>query len=421
MKKLVGILFLMFCMVSCFPQVTTRNIEIRKANPIFHLSGTNGIINFYNNDITLSQSSDLLTLAGGDFSVGTNNIFGTGTLGATGSRFSKGWLIDLEITNIPSINGTPMAISNWNTAYSWGDWAGHTQAESTITFTDITTGDASTGQHGYLMKLGGGTTNYLRADGTWAEPPGGSGMVYPGAGIALSTGSAWGTSITDYSANWNTAYSWGDWAGHTQPESSITFTDITTGDATTGQHGYLLKLGGGTTNYLRADGTWATPAGGMTYPAAGVPVSTGSAWTSSLTVTPAELEYSQGLDGNIQDQLDDTTPLEDVFLLKHPEINAQTGISYTLVLTDDGKVVTMSNSSANTLTVPLNSSVAFPLHTQITVISMGTGATTIVEYSGVTVNAPDDALQLSGQYSSGTLFKIDTNTWILMGDVTPVL
>jgi len=35
---------------------------------------------------------------------------------------------------------------------------------------------------------------------------GGSGMVYPAAGIALSTGTAWGTSITDNSANWNTAY-----------------------------------------------------------------------------------------------------------------------------------------------------------------------------------------------------------------------
>jgi hypothetical protein len=39
-------------------------------------------------------------------------------------------------------------------------------------------------------------------------------MVYPGAGIPLSTGSAWGTSITDNSANWNTAYGWGNWASN---------------------------------------------------------------------------------------------------------------------------------------------------------------------------------------------------------------
>ena len=37
-------------------------------------------------------------------------------------------------------------------------------------------------------------------------------QTYPGAGIALSTGSAWGTSITDNSANWNTAYGWGNHA-----------------------------------------------------------------------------------------------------------------------------------------------------------------------------------------------------------------
>lgn len=49
--------------------------------------------------------------------------------------------------------------------------ASHSQAESTITFTDITTGNATTGAHGYLPKLGGGTVNYLRADGQWATPP----------------------------------------------------------------------------------------------------------------------------------------------------------------------------------------------------------------------------------------------------------
>lgn len=37
-------------------------------------------------------------------------------------------------------------------------------------------------------------------------------MTYPGAGIALSTGSAWDTSITNNSANWNTAYGWGNHA-----------------------------------------------------------------------------------------------------------------------------------------------------------------------------------------------------------------
>lgn len=50
----------------------------------------------------------------------------------------------------------------------------HSQAETTINFTDITTGNASISVHGYLPKLGGGTTNFLRADGTWAVPSGGT-------------------------------------------------------------------------------------------------------------------------------------------------------------------------------------------------------------------------------------------------------
>lgn len=55
------------------------------------------------------------------------------------------------------------------------------------------------------------------------------GMVYPGSGIALSTGSAWGTSITNNSANWNTAYSWGNHAsaGYA-PLASPTFTGTVT-------------------------------------------------------------------------------------------------------------------------------------------------------------------------------------------------
>lgn len=60
----------------------------------------------------------------------------------------------------------------------------------------------------------GDTTHYLRGDGTWQVGGGGGGgsMVYPGAGIAVSTGAAWGVSVTNNSANWNTAYGWGNHA-----------------------------------------------------------------------------------------------------------------------------------------------------------------------------------------------------------------
>jgi hypothetical protein len=55
-------------------------------------------------------------------------------------------------------------------------------------------------------------------------------MVYPGAGIALSTGSAWGTSITNNSANWNTAYGWGNHAsaGYATTSALTTHANLTT-------------------------------------------------------------------------------------------------------------------------------------------------------------------------------------------------
>lgn len=97
--------------------------------------------------------------------------------------------------------------------------------------------------------------------------------------------------------------------------------------------------------------------------------------------------------------------------------SAQTA-SYTLVIGDAGKLVTMSNASANNLTVPPNSSVAFPTGTRIDVVQKGAGQTTIVAGSGVTLNSKGAALKLSGQYAGCSLIKYDTNTWFVVGDLS---
>lgn len=97
--------------------------------------------------------------------------------------------------------------------------------------------------------------------------------------------------------------------------------------------------------------------------------------------------------------------------------NRQTD-SYTLVLTDVSKVVEMNKATANDLTVPPNSSVAFPTGTVVEVFQYGAGQTTVVAGSGVTVRSSGGALKLSGQYSGASLRKIDTNEWCLVGDIT---
>ncbi|MPN50784.1 hypothetical protein SDC9_198417 [bioreactor metagenome] len=93
-------------------------------------------------------------------------------------------------------------------------------------------------------------------------------------------------------------------------------------------------------------------------------------------------------------------------------INAQTGTSYTLVLADQSKLVTMSNASANTLTIPLYSSVAYPTGAWIDVVNTGAGSCTITAASGVTFNGTDGGTKAISQWSGTRLYKIDTNTWI---------
>jgi hypothetical protein len=96
--------------------------------------------------------------------------------------------------------------------------------------------------------------------------------------------------------------------------------------------------------------------------------------------------------------------------------NRQTA-SYTLVLGDADKLVEMNVGSANNLTIPLNSSVAFATGTQILLAQYGAGQTTIVPTSGVTVRSNGGKLKLNVQYSGATLIKIGTDEWYLFGDI----
>ena len=89
--------------------------------------------------------------------------------------------------------------------------------------------------------------------------------------------------------------------------------------------------------------------------------------------------------------------------------NAQTGVTYTLVRADESKVLTLTNASAITLTVPANSSVAFPIGTRVTVIQGGAGGVTFTPASGVTIN---NNSALAGQWQKAELVKTGTDTWV---------
>ena len=102
-------------------------------------------------------------------------------------------------------------------------------------------------------------------------------------------------------------------------------------------------------------------------------------------------------------------------------LNAQTGTTYTLVLGDAGKVVTASNASAITVTVPPSGDVAYATGSQITVLQKGAGQVTFAQGSGVTIRstgATAAAPKLRAQYSSATCVYEGSDVWYVVGDIS---
>lgn len=97
-------------------------------------------------------------------------------------------------------------------------------------------------------------------------------------------------------------------------------------------------------------------------------------------------------------------------------INVQTGTSYSLVLSDLGKLITMDNVNPMTVTVPLDSSQGFAIGDKIDILRKGSGTLTITQQIGVTVNATPGKI-LRSQWSSATLIKLAINTWVAIGDL----
>lgn len=127
---------------------------------------------------------------------------------------------------------------------------------------------------------------------------------------------------------------------------------------------------------------------------------------SSLTLTTPNIGVATGTSLNCTGNI-----------IGHIVTNPQTGTTYTLVAADDGKVVEISNASPITLTVPTDASVPFTVGTQIVVLRTGAGQITVAGAGGVTVNATP-GLKLRAQWSSATLIKRATDTWVLVGDLS---
>jgi hypothetical protein len=103
-------------------------------------------------------------------------------------------------------------------------------------------------------------------------------------------------------------------------------------------------------------------------------------------------------------------------------LNAQTGTTYTFVLADNGKLVTASNASAQTYSIPTNASVAFPVGTQINLIQIGAGQVTVSATTPGTTTVLSNAAIAAGpkcrnQYAALTAIKVATDAWYVIGDI----
>lgn len=102
------------------------------------------------------------------------------------------------------------------------------------------------------------------------------------------------------------------------------------------------------------------------------------------------------------------------------QINAQTGTTYTLALTDAAKLVTLTNASAITLSVNTDANVNFAIGTQVLLYQGGAGQVTVSATTPATTNIRSNGskTKINGQYGVVCLTKIAANEWVLFGNTS---
>lgn len=104
-------------------------------------------------------------------------------------------------------------------------------------------------------------------------------------------------------------------------------------------------------------------------------------------------------------------------VLEQQAINAQTETTYTLAASDCGKLVSLSNASAITLTLPQDSDATIPIGTYVDLYQLGAGQVTVAAGTGATLRVSGLTAKARAQYSRFAVQKVSANTWSLMGDL----
>jgi len=92
--------------------------------------------------------------------------------------------------------------------------------------------------------------------------------------------------------------------------------------------------------------------------------------------------------------------------------------SFTLDFADAGKSLKCDSSSDIVITIPLASTTNFAVNSRLDILRLGTGNVSVTPDTGVTLVSKNNNRKIAARYSGATCIKIDTNTWILIGDLT---
>lgn len=145
------------------------------------------------------------------------------------------------------------------------------------------------------------------------------------------------------------------------------------------------------------------------------PSSRNAVITSPAKGTVCFVEQTNG--GTNIDQVQIYNGSEWVGMLDTAYLTTKTN-NYTLVLGDAGQTLLIDSTSDRTITVPANSSVPFSNGQRIDIVRLNTGNVTFDSEVGVTINSKNSNKKIAARYSGATLIKYDTNTWVLIGDLT---
>jgi len=311
-------------------------------------------------------------------------------------------------------------ISNWNSAYGWGNhdglyrpvswvpaWADVTSKPTTISGYGIT--DAMSTSHAANGITSTNITNWNSAYG-WGNHAGlyrpvawvpawtditGKPTTISGYGItdAMSTSHAANGITSTNITNWNSAYGWGNHAGLYRPVSWVpAWTDITGKPTTISGYGITDAM---STSHV-ANGitstnitNWNSAYGWGNHASANYLAKSGGTMTGNLAAS-----------GNTNISGFNAT------------LATSTATSYTLSANDNGKVITLNNAAAITLTIPSG----LPTGFNCLIVQTGAGKITLTA-SGTTIQNRQSFTKTAGQYAIATLVHIGSNVFISSGDM----